>query len=54
MMNGDKRLMVVGHFNFVNGTTLPAEANAPLLVDADTMLALPIATQSLHGAIKKF
>ena len=42
-------LMVIGYFNVKGILTEPAEAEAPLVVDADAILAEAIGTQSLEA-----
>jgi hypothetical protein len=40
------RLMVIGHFDVVGVAVVPAETETPLLVDANAVLALPVAATS--------
>jgi hypothetical protein len=51
--------MVIDDLDFPSLTVIPAETHPPLLVDADAVLASPVAAQSLqaisrrHGEIIK-
>ena len=53
-------LVVVGDFNFMGITGLPTKADAILVIDADTMLAGPVAAETLktvswrYGQIAEF
>jgi hypothetical protein len=40
--------MIIDDLDFVGITTLPNEANSPLLVDANTVLTLSVAAQSFQ------
>lgn len=42
------RLVVICDFDFVGIFSLPTETNSILIVDADTMLTLPITAESLQ------
>jgi hypothetical protein len=39
--------VVIGDFDFVGILGLPTETNSILIIDADTMLTLPITSESL-------
>ncbi len=41
-------LVVIHNFNFVDTIAFPPEANSPLIVDPNTMLALAVALQCLQ------
>lgn len=41
--------MVVGDFNFVRGICFPAEADPPLVVDADGVLAFAVSFEGYSG-----
>jgi hypothetical protein len=45
--------MIVNNLNFERITSSPNETNAILIVDADTVLAFPIALQSFEMIARK-
>jgi hypothetical protein len=45
----DPASMVVGDLDAVRGTITPDKAQPPLVIDADAVLALPVALQSLKA-----
>jgi hypothetical protein len=40
--------MVVNNLNIIGGIFLPSKADAPLAIDSDTVLALPVSVQCLQ------
>lgn len=42
-------IMIVGDFNIVGAAVLPRKTNPPLIVNADGMLALPVALQRVQA-----
>jgi hypothetical protein len=41
--------VIIGHFNVECVSIFPSKAKSPLLIDTDTVLALPVARKSLQS-----
>ena len=48
-----KRLMVIDDFDFIGPIRLPAEADTPLVIDTDGVLALPVALEGFQTVSRR-